>query len=111
MTDRELIEKAAKAAGIEVPITSPWGGYSETLGIYQLCMDGSKITKQWNPLNNDADASRLMVDCELTVCCDYPETVDTYTRDGSEITEFYTKHNKDKHAATRRAIVRAAAGE
>jgi hypothetical protein len=102
MTDRELLELAAKAAGIEcefVRLTS----HEEIYGCY-LTNDGPA----WNPLLNDGDALRLAVKLELAIysdnknggswCCGYDEWVFPLVN-----------HNSDPYAATRRAIVRAAA--
>ena len=87
MTDRELLELAAKAAGIAhvTPMMIEWG--------------------QWNPLTDDGDALRLAVTlriglagseshvwaCKLDVC------------------DIHEPRGSDSYAATRRAIVRAAA--
>ena len=48
MTDRELLERAAKAAGYEY---AKHGGY--------IVVDG--IPGNWNPLTDDGDALRLAV--------------------------------------------------
>ncbi|QYW05705.1 hypothetical protein [Phage blackswan219-6] len=88
MNDRELLELAAKAAGIS--------------------------TYEWNPLIDDGDAFRLAVRCNIAV---NPMTVDGLNRPQHESTagcvERWTscieRHNGDPAAATRRAIVRAAA--
>ena len=87
MTDRELLELAAKAAGIEhvTPMMVEWG--------------------KWNPLDDDGDALRLAVRVFLTVGVEHGFT-EVLTLNGREITE---SHNDDALSATRRAIVRAAA--
>lgn len=82
MTDRELLELAAKAAGVEpYELHDRWG-------------DCGGIEKAgWNPLTDDGDALRLAVKLKLW----------THSGMGSH-------HNQDDpYAATRRAIVRAAA--
>lgn len=60
MTDRELLELAAKAAGLD---DARWqdGIWSEKL--WEVIGEG-----YWNPLEDDADAFRLMVD--LKMCTD-----------------------------------------
>ena len=83
MTDRELLERAAKAAGIDIEWYGP---------------------KQWNPLTDDGDALRLAVKLGLLVEF-IPDRFDLFQRFyGEEI----DKDNKPSEA-TRRAIVRAAA--
>lgn len=89
-TDRELLEKAAKAVGIE------WDR------IY------------WNPLTNDSDALRLAVRLNLTVKFDVvPDgafvSVGADGGDEDKGRWDYEFLLKDPYAATRRAIVRAAA--
>jgi hypothetical protein len=86
MIDRELLELAAKAAGIEVWFDdngTPW-------------VDGDK--RVWNPLTDDGDALRLAVQINTL---DLLSVLDNYGD-----ADLY---NKDPQAATRRAIVRAAA--
>jgi hypothetical protein len=90
MTDRELLELAAKAAGLEV-VTPTMLKYG-----------------QWNPLTDDGDALRLAVQLGLqivhySVTSKGPDRVNA-GRSGSPI-----PYNADPHAATRRAITRAAA--
>jgi hypothetical protein len=82
MTDRELLEKAAKAAG-----------YTIVMSVYQpghlFLREGDHENRLWNPLTDDGDALRLAVKLGITVC---------------RQTWF-----PDPYAVTRRAIVRAAA--
>lgn len=83
MTDRELLEFAAKAAGMEVE-PSP-NGWEET---YPM---------GWNPLQDDGDALRLAVKLGIFSLEILPEEISA---------AFF---NNDPYAATRRAIVRVAA--
>ena len=92
MTDRDLLELAAKAAGLEV-VTPTMLKYG-----------------QWNPLTDDGDALRLAVQLKMriginsipvgyvVVMSDDPLRKDTHELIGD-----------DPYAATRRAITRAAA--
>ena len=96
-TDRELLEMAAKAARYQY---AKHGGY--------IVVDG--IPGNWNPLTDDGDALRLAVKLRLAI---YPPeaegegaTIGTPGVDGEWITE---ECAGDVFAATRRAIVRAAA--
>lgn len=98
--DRELLEKAARAAGIDFnDKRSPTG--SDAL----YCGPG---VGWWNPLTDDGDALRLAVSLKITVM--QPEEGD---RDevGGWAGSFYkwVSRSPDPYASTRRAIVRAAA--
>ena len=98
--DRELLELAAKAAGIEVT------GYVENLGLqYVNGSDDSPYTDYWNPLTDDGDALRLAVNLEMDIHiwnCGVTVT-------GLTGVEAYEDTCGDRFAETRRAIVRAAA--
>lgn len=103
MTDRELLELAAKASG---ELTESWYGNKNYI-------DG--ILDRWNPLTDDGDALRLAVKLNLIVGAygTYASVGETYdkpklTTDGKE---FMCWHHEvsDPCAATRLAITRAAA--
>lgn len=98
-TDRELLELAAKAAGIE-------GEYFEDAGgDYGISTGGTRI---WNPLEWDGDALRLAVKLEIwPVRYEKVIIVQRGTAYFDEIAE--CSIDDDPYAATRRAIVRAAA--
>lgn len=89
MTDRELLEWAAKAAGLTL------GAWSDDYGAY-LYRGVEPGKSWWNPFIDDGDALRLAVKC-------LPFHTLRYTR------EDWEKCGEDGYAATRRAIVRAAA--
>jgi hypothetical protein len=97
MSDRELLEKAARAAGHAL------GQHTQKDGA--LTLGGV----EWNPLADDGDALRLATRTNLEICIASPIT---YARAAMQeglsapISEF---HQGDAAAATRRAIVRAAA--
>jgi|DEB19_MinimDraft_3_1074340.scaffolds.fasta_scaffold26500_6 hypothetical protein len=98
-TDRELIELAAKAAGIEVEFAV----FSDDSFI---CFEkgGDCFRDEWNPLTDDGDALRLAVTLKIT------PHIDGNLTDAESIVGFATKaHFNDPYAATRRAIVKAAA--
>jgi len=104
MTDRELLEMAAKAAGYKM---HPHGRcYGSFLVIENE--DGSYI---WNPLIDDGDALRLAVKLGLTVAIDNDRGMETdawlYGDTSCEANESHT--SSEPYTATRRAIVRAAA--
>ena len=95
-TDKELLELAAKAADMDVEYTEGWG--------FLHCFNDDD--KVWNPLTDDGDALRLAVKLMLDICCH--ESGAYVDGDRHE----YSANEKDPsnpYAATRRAIVRAAA--
>lgn len=96
MTDRQLLELAAKAAGFNI---KPHANYKLSERLI-FVMNG----KNWNPLTDDGDALRLAVKLKMEVY-QYSDAAGVYDRD-NEIVEVYST---DEYAATRRAIVRAAA--
>lgn len=104
-TDRELLELAAKAAGIyENATAEDIAEFYEPGGL--LVLDG-----YWNPLTDDGDALRLAVKLGIDFYQgddDGPAAYAGYFIGTRQL--FATaQHNDDPYAATRRAIVRAAA--
>lgn len=106
MTDRELLEAAAKAAGLSI--------YFDDIG--QCCkrIPGDIATTWlWEPLEDDGDALRLACDLGLRI---FPiartETGAACSAIGSVTGERISEvrdSSIDTRTATRRAIVRAAA--
>lgn len=101
--ERELLELAAKAAGI----SGQWAG-----DLYCYGYDGTKVPptpwKGFRPLTDDGDALRLAVTLHLAIDIGVMMTSidgiqDRYKDIAMEL------HGEDPCAATRRAIVRAAA--
>lgn len=112
MTDRELLELAAKAAEINI-WPEPWGGINPTgSGVYRV-NEGGNTSFSWNPLTDDGDALRLAVvlekqmDSQFVMYFGCQDVIADIGRD-DEIAEFHTR-GSDAFAAARRAIVRAAA--
>jgi hypothetical protein len=104
MTDRELLENAAKAAGIDIEWQSgAWAHNNET-----GC--------EWNPLTDSGDAFELYVKCGISVL-QFPACIGTgWPQNGlpARLIGFDPPYEdissgQDVLAATRRAIVRAAA--
>jgi hypothetical protein len=109
MSDKELLEMAAKAAGL----TFDWGASPLVLA---MPSDTERPWRYWHPLEDDGDAFRLAVNLRISV---------EYTFGGVEVSaswrvnkvfagnaaeEIGSLHNgDDPNAAVRRAIVRAAA--
>ncbi|WP_312669691.1 hypothetical protein [Stutzerimonas nitrititolerans] len=110
MGDRELLEMAAKAAGIS-------GGWGDKIEYHNGAVDlrdvwileGDDLVP-WNPLTDDGDALRLAVRLGITVAFwEYPQNSVAAYVSGDGIPASSERHGEDKDAATRRAIVRAAA--
>ena len=93
--DRELLELAAKAAG---------RGDHWWVGDTHL---------KWNPLTDDGDALRLAVKLEISIAFGvHATTINCEVYDWAEdevLIDWKEDGRKDPLAATRRAIVRAAA--
>jgi hypothetical protein len=119
MTERKLLELAAKAAGIELVWHIDDDDWSIGMCNSDFCFIPSAKAPHnrrlgdemqgevWNPLKDDGDAFRLATlmnidivhDRELGMCeCHYGDS-----------DWLYENYGNDKYAATRRAIVRAAA--
>lgn len=109
-SDRELLELAAKAAGIEL---EEWDEEEQAYWI------SPRIGDWWNPILHDGDALRLAVQLEIDFSiemvgdiklqpgfCSYHVNV-WYVAGGVELCAGEDGHNGS--ATTRRAIVRAAA--
>lgn len=107
-TDRELLELAAKAAGYDT--SHQWNSERLMLEppVAALCIP--EVSTGWDPLTNDKHALRLAVKLglliDITAYNDRPFKKTTVT-DGK--IQVHETHNGDPYAATRRAIVRAAA--
>ena len=100
MADRELLELAAKAAGIARDFNSgDW---------YRAGGDGH-CRPDWNPFDDSGEALQLVADLKMCVAHSSGGVMVGFPRgrgDGSNVEE---DHGSDPLAATRRAIVRAAA--
>jgi len=100
MTDRELLELAAKAAGIE----SLWW----TKDSNKLFQRNGGEQKPWNPLTDDGDALRLAVKLGLFIQINSGSATAWKWR-GENWYEQASDNADDMSATTRRAITRAAA--
>lgn len=94
MTDKELLERAAKAAGY----TLMWCNGCEFI---------DQKEGPWSPLSNDGDALRLAVKLKM----DLLQYADEDSDPKHACVNYTTceDYGDDPYAATRRAIVRAAA--
>jgi hypothetical protein len=110
MTDRELLELAAKAAGIDAEWHSDDDAdfYAEHEGMFLKGARSLDNNKYWNPLTDDGDALRLAVKADIDVVQMGDATRADYMI-GIGFCTVEVPHGNDPYAATRRAIVRAAA--
>lgn len=114
MNDKELLELAAKAAGLLKPDgvrkDGSWWWFNST-------MDG--VGKSWNPLTDDGDALRLAVALGLLLNVHRTAPYANVSRPCVEVKGYLDRNplsfekaddnGESLQAATRRAIVRAAA--
>ncbi len=119
MTDKELLELAAKAAGYEVRWHENWQCFVH-VNPFNITtpptIAGQRMV--WVPLDDDGDALRLAVKLEMslhapdkydgTAVAQYVD-IDDSEKPAIHISVRTSETNKDPYAATRRAIVRAAA--
>jgi hypothetical protein len=99
MNNQELMKLAAKGAGIELEPTSE--GYPLYIPMWGI----------WNPLEDDGDALRLAVKLDMVLLIN---RVDEWTDvefgySVKDVRRLREGHGSNPYAATRRAIVRAAA--
>lgn len=112
--DRELLDLAAKAAGYkfkwfkvkQFKITDPPYGRCRYFTGYKDVF-GKHHTKPWNPLEDDGDALRLAVDLEIDILI--RASASEVWAQAPLCRMAIEPFGGDKLAATRRAIVRAAA--
>ena len=92
MNDRELLELAAKAAGM--------GMFDFERSRHRTWRVGDT---DWNPLTDDGDALRLAVKLHMSISIGHRFAF------ANNSTEYFNDNGNDPYAATRCAIVRAAA--
>ncbi len=95
MTDRELLELAAKAAGVEL---AP--GTKRLVNVPGIAI--------WNPLEDDGDALRLAVKLRIDLVHTNIHSPQVHGMADLKV-QVCEESGIDPYAATRRAIVRAAA--
>jgi hypothetical protein len=95
MTDRELLELAAKAAGLTI-LSWPQEDYAVVQNGDRQC--------GWSPLAFDSDALRLAVKLRMSIVFGA-----NYVIVDNNVQAPTINNADDPYAATRRAIVRAAA--
>lgn len=109
MDDRKLLELAARACGYDT--SHPWNAERLTMDppIASLCIDG--VSTGWNPIKYDEYAFRLATKLRMDVQNSIGDTcrVEIWNPVTGEYIPTEESHGDDAAAATRRAIVRAAA--
>jgi hypothetical protein len=106
MTDLELLNAAAKAAGIA---THGWRAHESKPGLYVLPITETGAYLVWNPLIDDGDALRLAVKLNMRLCITGEAGITDAASGGGRWVFGGESHGSDPYAATRLAIVRAAA--
>lgn len=109
MTDKELLELAAKAAGIEIRgNANKWiaQGVTELDLLVWNDRGGDSV---WNPLIDDGDALRLAVKLKMLVDDIQKGIAKGHVVAVCDGEAAYEPREPDPYAATRRSIVRAAA--
>ena len=105
MTDRELLELAAKAVGIELIGFVDVGGWADCAAEWG---HQTKDFDRWNPLTDDGDALRLAVKLDFHLQMDFDndeiECVYCWSTTHSDGSPERITHAQDRYAATRRAI-------
>lgn len=104
MDDKELLEKAAKAVGLD-------GYIHEWINGPEFIIHGENPAT-WNPLTDDGDALRLAVKIGLEVFTRQGMSGDITTvavPQEMDIESIHERHKGDAMKATRLAITRAAA--
>lgn len=96
MTDKQLLEYAAKAAGM----AGDFDFENKQLDKFWVRSFG-----YWNPLTDDGDALRLAVKLRMVIAC-YKDACEIENLRGESLAY---EVNANPYAATRRAITRAAA--
>lgn len=109
-TDKELLELAARAAGIGIIRCRLNDPLQRDMLIEKSARNAFHDNGPWNPLTDDGDALRLAVDLNIlhgtSLNTQWAET--NQSDDGIVVVERIEEY-RNKYAATRRAIVRAAA--
>jgi len=99
MTDRELLELAAKAAGLTI-LHWPQKNYA--------VVGNGDQQHGWSPLDFDSDALRLAVKLRIDVMHTNIHSPQVHAMAAGKV-QVWEDSTADPYAATRRAIVRAAA--
>jgi hypothetical protein len=97
------LELAAKAAGVKI------FGFAYDGERLLYCDVGENEVVQWNPLTADGDALRLVVKLKMGISIPVHRTIKADVVCFTDSSVNIREEGQDPYAATRRAIVRAAA--
>jgi hypothetical protein len=114
-TDRELLELAAKATGLNIGFGGSY--FNSTTGAFidfendepHIIPASGECPTYWNPLTSGDDVLRLAVELHMTVRCYMGNACVQISVPGQKSVYVEETNHADPTAATRRAIVRAAA--
>ena len=107
MSEREMLERAAAAAGYVIESWAAWGACWVYEKGSQPNEDGEYPIFLWHPREDDGDALRLAV--RRGICFGPNFDGDAAVAYGDDGRNIVVPHNGDPYAATRLAITRAAA--
>jgi len=105
MNDRELLEMAAKAAGMH---HHAWCDAWKCMAIDRGVIDGFDRESCWNPLQDDGDALRLAVKLRLGISLPVHKTIQADVVSFIDSSVSVREGGENPYACARRAIVRAA---
>lgn len=104
MTDRELVERAAKASGYSGFWVTSW----EALKLDRPFGINGATVRVWNPIKNDLEALRLSVKMNFSVIQDPENCLVTIAQNGTPIASAEWSAMRDQLSTTRYAITLAA---
>jgi len=110
MTDRGLLELAAKAAGYNARFVIGKYTKDDRLGMFLLNY-GTSNQRSWNPLQDDGDALRLAVELNMDIEIGRTFVKATWydlIKSETHTTELSFSFPQDKEKCVKRAIVLAA---
>lgn len=112
-TDRELLELAAKAVGFDTThrMNAKRLQLDPPVDALLVRRNGELVTTGWNPLIDDGDALRLAVKLRLDISPQPDDKIEVSNQweNEDDFRWAWESYGGDAFAATRRAIVRAAA--
>lgn len=105
MTNRELVERAAKSAGYSGFWVTSW----DALKLDRPFSINGATVRVWNPIKNDLEALRLAVKMNFSVIQDPSKFTVTIKQGDVPLAQVEWTHILDQLSATRYAITLAAA--
>lgn len=109
MTDKELLEAAARAAGVEIVRSRLSDPINKDMLVVASSRNPFQATGPWNPLTDDGDNARLRRVMHILVQWFPTDVAAMHFDDAGRGRSWAEKYGDDPAAAERRAVVRAAA--